>query len=545
MRTLFDNPLLLILAILILLILLFLLWLYLTWARARGRFPYPRYPRQEFYIQNQVIVTGPEAAVNDVIARLRDVQREPIRVLRFSELGLVDCPDTPNNLVIGLYRLTGLAPSVLRAIEQIRGELSGPAQGVDGEPNYLSGHPWDPEGSPWDPEGSPWDPEGSPLQNLLGLAKKKKPAPPVDPAWFMDQWAWHAIDLGMPGGKDQSHVTGAGVRVGVFDTSPYYPGLPEGGTAEIHSVLAQTPPALNLHVHHPTFRAQPEPSVQPATDVRNHGYYIAGLVHALAPGCELHLVRVLAHDNRGDLFTLLEAVFEFLKNNVNTPPARGAVINLSLGIRVPPAEARFGLPLEVQSLAYLMRAARCLNTTVIAAAGNDSMGLSRPLSADLPAGWDTTLGVAASNPENARACFSNSGDIAAPGGDGRLGKRDTSITQGPGTSQGQDGGCRPRNADCVDGNCGWAVIGPVVPPGPLSAAAQASYIFWSGSSFAAPMVAGLAALVLDCAGRTLSPAEVEAVLRCGATKTSDPALGAGVINVRATLACVQPVESAA
>ncbi len=538
MQTLIENGLIL---ILFLLFLLLVLWLYLTWARTKGRFPFSRFPRQEFYIQNQVIVTGPEAAVNAVLAGLSGVHNEPVRVLRFNELGIGACDGLPPDLVIGLYRLSGLFPNVERAIRQIREELSGPAQGVNGEPNYLSGHPWDPEGSPWDPEGSPWDPEGSPwdpegspLQSLLGLVKKKEPVPPADPQWFMQQWAWQVIQLGA--GAEQ-RASGAGVRVGVFDTSPYFPGLPEGGQAMFASTLAQNPAPLNLNVKHPVFRAHPEKSVRPATDVRNHGYYISGLVHALAPGCDLHLVRVLENDNRGDLFTLMEAIFEFLRDAVSNPPERGMVINLSLGIRVPPEEARFGLPLDVLSLQYLMRAARCLNAVVVAAAGNDSMGAEAAKSADLPAGWNTTLGVAATNPENVRACFSNRGDIAAPGGDGRARRSEKSRRNlAAGGQAGQrpaDSGCRPRNADCVDGNSGWAVVGPVIdPPGK-----QAGYIFWSGTSFSTPMVAGLAALVLDFAGRRLTPEEVENILRCGATRSDDPALGAGVINVQGALRC--------
>jgi subtilisin family serine protease len=539
MEGILNNPLFWILLILLLILLL----LYLLWARAHGRFPFPRYPRSEFYIQDQVIVTGPAARVTAVLSGLAGIAETPIRVLNIADLfepGQA-CPPLPSDLVIALYQLTGLAPDVERAIAQIRG-----AQGVDadviGEPNYLSGHPWDPEGSPWDPEGSPWDPEGSPwdpegspfdiLLGLLGIHRKKKPALPAQPDWFMQQWAFRAIALDHtpPGQPYPLPFSGHGVRVGVFDTSPYFPALGEGQKADETSTLDQNPGGETLHVWHPLFYAHPAPSTRSVTDVRNHGYYVAGLIHALAPLSDLHLVRVLDAFNRGDTFSLAAAIFDFLAEARAAGKLHSTLINLSLGIRVPPAEAGFNLPIEVLSLKYVLQAARCLGVVILAAAGNDSANLPVPEPADLPAAWDTALGVAATNPHNQRSCFSNTGEIAAPGGDGRLLSAKTNRAQ-PASAD----GCTPHNADSAGPDSPWSVIGPVLEP----PAGTTGYIFWSGTSFATPLVSGLAALVLECGHGSLSPQQVEDILKCGATRTPDPNLGAGVINVRATLACCE------
>ena len=541
MNTLLSNPIfwILLLLLILLFLLLILLLLYLLWARAHGRFPFPRYPRSEFYIQDQVIVTGPAARVTAVLTGLSGISEAPIRVLNIGDLfdpGQT-CPPLPADLVIALYQLTGLAPDVERAIAQIKA-AAGVNADVIGEPNYLSGHPWDPEGSPWDPEGSPWDPEGSPwdpegspfdiLLGLLGIHRKKTPAMPAQPDWFMEQWALRAIALPLtpPGQPYPLPVSGRGVRVGVFDTSPYFPALGEDQSADVASTLAQNPGSEVLHVRHPHFYAHPAPSTRSVTDVRNHGYYVSGLIHALAPNTDLHLVRVLDAFNRGDTFTLTAAIFDFLVQSRAAAKLHSTLINLSLGIRVPPAEAGFNLPIEVLSLKYVLQAARCLGVVTVAAAGNDSAHLSGPEPADLPAAWNTALGVAATNPQNQRACFSNVGEIAAPGGDGRaLGDKRTSSQNG----------CTPRNADCVGPDSPWSVIGPVLEP----PAGSTGYIFWSGTSFATPLVSGLAALVLECGRGSLSPQQVEDVLKCGAVKTGDPNLGAGVINVPATLACCE------
>jgi subtilisin family serine protease len=61
------------------------------------------------------------------------------------------------------------------------------------------------------------------------------------------------------------------------------------------------------------------------------------------------------------------------------------------------------------------------------------------------------------------------------------------------------------------------------------------FIYWSGSSFAAPMVAGLAALVIERGGGQLSPRDVRRIIECAATRVDDPNLGAGIVNVAETL----------
>jgi subtilisin family serine protease len=499
---------------------------YLLWARSNGRFPFRRisFPPEEFYIQDQLILTGPEAVLDDLARPQSGARLERLERLPFSELGdqVLNCPGLPHSdeagkgLVIDLYRITGQFPDVARTIQRINNLLGGQAGQVSKDPNWLTGHPFEAEGSPFEAEGSPFEAEGSPFEaegspsgSLPGLAQAE---------FFMNQWAFRNIELGSP------KYDGRGVRVGIFDTSPYQ-GLNPDTTATKSVILAQTPPDFELSVLHPTPSATPAPASGPAIDVRNHGYFIAGLVHALAPGSDIHLVRVLGKDNRGDLFTLLKAVFNFLKEAVDDQENQpsGLVINLSLGVRVPPEEARFGLPGAVVALQYLMNASRCLGAVISAAAGNNSArNPSLPEAANLPARWVSGLGVAASTIDNRRACFSNQGRIAAPGGDGRAGEKEIERD------------CRSRSVDCLDADCPAAVVGPVILP-PYTDEAKTAYLFWSGSSFSAPMVSGLAALVIQAGQGQFMPNEVEALITCGASPTNDPYLGAGVINVRRTL----------
>jgi subtilisin family serine protease len=255
---------------------------------------------------------------------------------------------------------------------------------------------------------------------------------------------------------------------------------------------------------------------------------------------------VVGPDNRGDLFLLLRELFYFLLETVKAETQQATIINLSLGIRIPPDWVGTRLPKQVEMLQLMMQLAHCLNVTVVAAAGNDSAQLSQPERANLPGLWPNVIGVAASNQHNGRACFSNRGDIAAPGGDGatvvkqgflpvlqsglrlfsaNLRRRGQIIDQ-----------CQPSLDACADANCPTAVIGPVLQPVAFkNGDGSSNYIFWHGSSFAAPMVTGLAALVQQRGNWQLTPSQVRKIIECGAIPTDDSALGAGIINVRQTL----------
>lgn len=501
--------------------LLLILVLYLILA---GIFRWPpfeerRYPAEEFFVKKQVVLAGPRGDVEAAVAEVRGANLLLLeQPLEFDQLGqpVIDCPDVPDDFVVALYQVRGLFWNVQRAVRALNDSAAGRTGRLQAEPNYLSGHPWDPEGSPWDPEGSPWDPEGSPLSNTQ--PPRRKSNTDAQPPWFLEQWAFDRIDLaGRP-----TQLSGQDVLVGVFDTSPFP--LPEGTFQHAQSVTWVNQPApMNIQVSHPVFAARLNPSRKATPDMRNHGLFVAGMVHALAPGCRTELVRILENDNRGDLFTLLREIFNFLKSaTAASAPWRGVVLNLSLGIRVPPGEAGFNFPPEVRSLIYLMRAARCLEVVVVAAAGNESHDgqLRFP---NLPARLEQVIGVEASTRDRGRACYANRGDIAAPGGDG-----------GPGANN----RCVPRAQSCSGPDCEFGVVGPALEDAP-----RPGFIFWVGSSFAAPMVSGLAALVLEAGQGSYSAEQVAEIIRCGSVPVPDGSQGANVINVRRTLTeCLRQVE---
>jgi subtilisin family serine protease len=135
----------------------------------------------------------------------------------------------------------------------------------------------------------------------------------------------------------------------------------------------------------------------------------------------------------------------------------------------------------------------------MASAGNDS-GDAR-----LPAAYSFVLGVAGSNIDEGLACFSNAGDVAAPSGD-----------NGPGDdSESESPACESMVKHCA-GSPEYYVVSLAMRTSP-----ESGHAYWAGTSFAAPLASGLAALVLEAGGVEVSPDEVCGKIENGATTEYD------------------------
>jgi subtilisin family serine protease len=379
--------------------------------------------------------------------------------------------------------------------------------GVFAEPNYHIS-PAD-----WIGGGSCWTQNGGWTEGVDGGGVSEAP----DTA-FPDQWAFNTNHIGLfDGGERLIEEKGEGVRIAIFDTSPFDD--VEGWETHVLSY----PDTMTLTVFHPPLIPAPNcPGYDRHTgesledqDISDHGLFVAGLVHAVAPESDIYLIRVLENDGCGSLSAINNGIQSFIDRTLQERGTlTGTVINLSLGVHQPITPTRFGLPEEVVSLQRVLKAAVDQGAIVVAAAGNDSYTSTRPTGMEIPASYPFVVGVAASNQGCGRGCFSNAGpvtdtaQVAAPGGDGHNGGKE--LCQVPECDVGQPDACLVS----------------------LSLDSGTGYVYWVGTSFATPLVSGEAALLL---GMGKSPSEVTGAITGNSCPSADTTIPRGIINLQHTL----------
>ncbi len=280
-----------------------------------------------------------------------------------------------------------------------------------------------------------------------------------------NQWAMGAI--GLPDALKVSR--GAGITVAILDTG-----------------VDATHPALDGHLRsgYDFVDMDTDPSEvgnHEANVAYGHGTHVAGLVAATAPDAKILPLRVLDADGTGNVWVLAEALAYAVNPDGDPTTQDGAdVINLSLSTTR-----------KTNLLGEISRGAACegegdgvgedlcvatggRGAVVVAAAGNS--GTTTP---EYPAAENVggMLAVAASTPDDALASFSTRGDwvkVRAPGEN----------------------------------------ILSTVPGG--------EYGVWSGTSMAAPLVAGEAALIFSL-DPSLAPTDVTKCVISGAVQVGGPA----------------------
>jgi len=247
-----------------------------------------------------------------------------------------------------------------------------------------------------------------------------------------------------------------------------------------------------------------EPMPRPEFAMPDHGLFVAGIVHDIAPEVELHLFQVLNEFGVGDL-SVLEQVLRSLPEKLlgDRSDAR-LIVNLSLGSAVPVPRRRFfsrWLPDAYGSVQgawpegvandLLERAHGGLFNTmqwlhdqgvlVVAAAGNDALrehlkGVLPP--PRYPAYYESVLAVAAAGPDGSPAAYSNRGDVQ-PFGNG--------LTTFGGNVVVRSAKRPPVTAE--DGIVG-VYSSPKLPSGEAN---HSGWVRWAGTSFSTAIISGLAA----------------------------------------------------
>lgn len=262
------------------------------------------------FAADHVIMTGPEGQISTVLTAVKNYPPAGFKEISFVEKGRRDLAQVKPPLGTcgaALGCLAGLANAQMHVYQildsgqpltdtiraaQVISSINGPARGencVFADPVYRTGMPPNPlDGDPWIAEGSPWIAEGSPFGGtpIIPFASASDA--------FLGQWALrsggspfvNAAGIGLMSTASVRTVAqqGDGIRVGVFDTSP---------VAQSTNIDWATPPFM-LQVD---MLPAPQPldqfagTLPPRAGIRDHGLFVAGLVHAVAPASEIRLYR--------------------------------------------------------------------------------------------------------------------------------------------------------------------------------------------------------------------------------------------------------------
>ena len=304
----------------------------------------------------------------------------------------------------------------------------------------------------------------------------------ADPQDFENQPAANTVRTVPAHGR----YTGAGITVAVVDT----------GMAFDHPLTSDRilGPGADFAGGDGTGQAQPNCLDEDMDGVPDeslhHGTFVAGLVHLVAPDAKILPVRALETDGQGATFDVARAILYAVE-------AGADVINLSDTMLH-----------EARSIEKAIESALNAGVVIVAAAGNRGQRIVEDLGEgckSFPAYRDEVIAVAAVDANLVKTDFSDYGtgvDLSAPG-------VDLLSTYGV-----------PLACDVMNGE-----------PDAVDFAA------WSGTSFAAPLVAGAAALILEkypC----LVPDQVRALLMQTAQPDNNPPelaglMGAGVLDLDA------------
>ena len=224
-------------------------------------------------------------------------------------------------------------------------------------------------------------------------------------------------------------------------------------------------------------------SVTADDDGYGHGTHVAGIAggntEGVSPAASIYGLKVLADDGSGS-DTIIIAGIEYVMANLDSN--RGIIINLSLGGTCANTNC------STDPLVLAVESAVSAGIVVVVAAGNEYCNSANPRVGS-PASAQNAITVAASTKQGKLAIYSNYGqhiDMIAPG-------------------------------HSVEAACAFAECGD-----------EATIIKYSGTSMAAPHVAGVAAQLLEKSS-SATPAQVLKAMQCDAQS------GAIVVPVQDTI----------
>jgi hypothetical protein len=284
--------------------------------------------------------------------------------------------------------------------------------------------------------------------------------------------------------------TKTGVEVAILDTAPC-----------IHDLIR----AYNTwHTEHPLVRSLLQPggqlqisyasleeqlrlsrySIHNRDAMGDHGLFVAGIIHTIAPHARLNLIEVLNPFGIGDVESLAVGLQKLIQRDSKQP----LIVNCSLVVNIPQPEERETLaqsdptwnavtPEQIRRMSWplewLFDLLHERDILVIAAAGNDANASYRP-TARYPAAFQSVIGVGALERDNDLAVYTNVADFPASQG---------FVTIG---GDAADGKALPHTG----------MLGIYIGTFPNGKRSSTGWAWWAGTSFAAPVICGALTMLL-------------------------------------------------
>ncbi len=261
-------------------------------------------------------------------------------------------------------------------------------------------------------------------------------------------------------------------------------------------------------------------------NMRDHGLFVAGIINAIAPYAEIHLFKAFSATGVCDWITLAKHLRDVPKALGMTDDDR-LIVNLSATVNIPSGEEMLrvlfpktsrgsaarqhwrDVPTLLAQIELVLTAAtdwlKKHKVLVVAAVGNNAIGVRHRPEPQYPAYIDSVLGVAAVNGSDRASSYSNLGDEALAGvfnGVATFGGDATIDAHGWTTIKFKPDG----SPDAVIGLC-------CQDPLPLGAGPnKTGYVAWSGTSFATPIITAIAANYWS-GNMNATPPEIVAAIR--------------------------------
>jgi hypothetical protein len=205
------------------------------------------------------------------------------------------------------------------------------------------------------------------------------------------------------------HPDGWAAAVQKFDKHPVIKSLDDMGDFEIRYETASIFPLLTAG-EEKVIADKMQQLGLPSQPMVDHGLFVAGIIHSIAPKASIKLLRIL-NDNGTGLQSVvgrgLSAAIDVSTSDVKYT-GKPLIINCSLNMVLALADKYRDMPGGVEQDWALFQA----GNTIVGAAGNEGLDRTRPDGSKppyprYPAGFNGTLGVTALNQNYSRASYAN------------------------------------------------------------------------------------------------------------------------------------------